>query len=192
MKKCIVYTRHADRGVTICRPTDWVIKWLGCGGFWGSRPRGWYDAQIERQIARGVRPDAARRYVRAMISGGCTTAEALEIIRDRDCAHMGEGIELWDEADVPADRWFRDAWARSHNGGPITIDLKKARQIQWQRIHAAAQADRERRSQDIDMDAPIDLDEVKIKGSIRLARDVDDVRAIWPRNLPMIGGSIHA
>ena len=66
-------------------------------------------------------------FVMAMQFGGCTDAEAYEIMRDRFCAHLGSGIELWDTTDVPKDRWFREAWVRSHNGGPIDISLTKAR-----------------------------------------------------------------
>ena len=35
--------------------------------------------------------------------GGCTDAEAYELMRDRFCTHLGTGIELWDTADVPHD-----------------------------------------------------------------------------------------
>ena len=37
----------------------------------------------------------------AMQFGGCTDAEAYELMRDRFCAHLGSGIELWDVDDVP-------------------------------------------------------------------------------------------
>lgn len=140
MTKAIVYTR-ADSGVSICYPTSAIIYWLGRGGFWGRATRGFCDAQIERQIARGVRADAAARYVRAMLVGGCTEAEAYGIIRDRDCAHLGTGCELWDVALVPVDRRYRDAWRRSHNGGPITIDDRVAQAIDerlaWQAYEAS-------------------------------------------------------
>ena len=183
MLKRIVYTRH-DGGVSVCTPTEWAIRWLGCGGFWGVRPRGWYDRQIESQIARGVRPDAARRYVRAMMFGGCTTAEAYEIIRDRDCAHLGTAIELWDAQDIPQDRWFRDAWRRSHNGGPISVSLKLAKPIQWQRIRSAVTEENKRRIDDFDcLEGALDLDWAKLKTKVTAARDEIDLRRVWPAEL---------
>ena len=183
MRKCMVYTRF-DGGVDVCHPTPEIIRWLGCGGFWGKRPPGWYDAQVESQVAEGVAPDAARRYVRAMILGGCTTAEALEIIRDRDCSHLGTAIELWDAADVPTDRWFRDAWRRSANGGPISISLKLARPIQFQHINFAFEAAIKRRSADLEaFDIPLDVDLHVLRQRILAAREEIELRSVWPEQL---------
>ena len=75
-----------------------------------------------------------------MLFGGCTTAEAYGIIRDRDCSHLGTGCELWDASDLPTDRRYRNAWRRSHNGGPIYIDDRAAMLIDerwaWQAYEA--------------------------------------------------------
>lgn len=183
--KRIVYTRH-DGGVSICCPSDWAMSALCGGGAWPEFP--WYypgfDAvQIERQIARGIAPDVARRYAHAMMFGGCTTAEALEIIRDRDCAPHGTAIELWDVSEVPADRWFRDAWRRSANGGPISVNLTLARPIQWRRAKAAVAAENGRRADD-DFDdcrkPRIEVDWGKLRERIRGAREEAELRAIWP------------
>jgi hypothetical protein len=72
--------------------------------------------------------------------GGLTTAEAYGVMRDRFCAHLGRGCELWDTEDVPTDRTYRNAWRRSHNGGPIVIDEEKARAIDEARAWAAYEA----------------------------------------------------
>ena len=96
--------------------------------------------QIERQIAAGHDADAARRFVIAMQFGGCSTAEAYGIIRDRDCAHLGTGCELWDVKDIPTDRTYRDAWRRSHNGGPIWLDERLAQAIDERRAWQAYEA----------------------------------------------------
>lgn len=170
----IVYNRP-DGGVSICTPTDWIISVMSCGGLWHDRPRGYEEIQIERQIARGIRPDVARRYARAVTGGGCTTAEALEIIRDRDC-YNGVAHELWDASDIPGDRWFRDAWRRSHNGGPISIDLEKARPIQWRNLWTAHHDKRK----DVRFEE-IDLRPFKTK--IMAARSEAELRSIWPKEL---------
>ena len=154
---------------------------MGRGGCWSCHPRGFMDLQIERQIERGIAPDLARRYAHAMHFGGCTTAEALEIIRDRDCAPHGRAIELWDLADVPVDRWFRNAWRRSHNGGPISIDLARAKSIQFQRARAAVMARNKRLDGDIDsFDRLADIDWPRFRERIRSAGDVRDLKGIWP------------
>mgnify|MGYP001597722212 CR=1 FL=1 len=175
----IVYTRF-DSGVTIYCPAKEAISWMGCGGFWSAEPRGFTDLQIERQIERGINPDVARRYAHAMQFGGCTTAEALEIIRDRDCTPFGTAMELWDEEEIPTDRWFRDAWHRSHNGGPISVDLKLARPIQFKRIRAAVNLETKRRQDDIELfSIPVDVDMFSIRDRIMAARDEVELRSVW-------------
>lgn len=137
INKRILYTRHDD-GVAIVHPSANCIRWMCLGGRWADRERGYLNMQIERQIAAGHHERAVIRFCQAMMFGGCTNAEALEIIRDRDCGHKGTAFELVDFADVPTDRWFRDAWRRSHNGGPIYIDMRVARKIQKKKIEDAA------------------------------------------------------
>ena len=139
------------------------------------------DRQIASMVNRGVREDAAHRYAKAVMFGGCTTAEALEIIRDRDCAHLGTAIELWDVDEVPTDRWFRDAWSRSHNGGPISISLKKAKPIQMARIgDAIFEANMKRQKK---LMAPLEWDRDALRTQIMQARDERDLRRIWPSYL---------
>ena len=188
MGRCIVYTRF-DGGVSICYPTDDVISWMSCGGYWNNRPRGFLEAQIERQIADGRDPDASRRFAHAVQFGGRTTAEALEIIRDRDCAHLGTAIELWSRDEVPTDRWYRNAWYRSPNGGPIGVSLKLAKPIQFKHIKTAVDAETKRRSEDFKLfDVPVDVDLSVIRESIYRARDEVELRSVWPKGLQSRSG----
>lgn len=182
MNKRIVYTRF-DGGVSVCCPADECIAWMtGGGGIWDRYPPGFLDIQIDRMIEAGHGPDAARRFARAVQFGGCTTAEALGIIRDRDCAHLGTAIELWDADDVPTDRWFRNAWKRSANGGPISIDLKLAKPIQYQRIRQAFEKENTRRASDLDA-APLELDWLHVRQRVKRAREETELRHIWPEEL---------
>jgi hypothetical protein len=155
----------------------------GGGGRWDGFPRGFLDRQIAKQSEEyGERN--ARRFVIAMQFGGCTNAEAYEVMRDRFCAHHGSGIELWDKADVPTDRWFRDAWRRSHNGGPIDVSLSKARSVQFRRIRSAVDVENKRWLDEIDhFDCPIVPDWSAIRDAIRRAADVGDLRRVWPSEL---------
>lgn len=179
--KRIVYTRH-DGGVTVCGPSPDAIRWMGCGGFWSNQSRGFVDTEIESQIVRfGSYPDVARRFVRAMQFGGCTTAEALEIIRDRDCGPYGTAFELWEASDIPSDRWFRDAWTRSHNGGPINIDLKKARPIQWRKARDFVSGENKRRAEAFELIKPLEVDWDRFRQKILRARDDDELRRAWPQ-----------
>ena len=183
MPKRIVYTRP-DGGVSVCAPSLTALRFMtGGGGRWDGYPRGFLDRQIAKQSEEcGERN--AHRFVMAMQFGGCTDAEAYELMRDRFCAHHGSGIELWDVGDVPQDRWFRDAWVRSHNGGPIDISLRKARGIQFRRITDAVDQENARRRTDINLfDRPIQPDWSVIRDAIRRADDVGDLRRVWPEVL---------
>jgi hypothetical protein len=138
--KRIIYTRP-DGGVSICAPSLTALRYMtGGGGRWDGFPRGFLDRQIELQAGHGVGEWAAARFVRAMQFGGLTTAEAYAIMRDRFCAHLGTGCELWDVEEIPTDRIYRDAWRRSHNGGPIYLDRRKVIEIDERRAWSAYEA----------------------------------------------------
>lgn len=181
--KGIVYTRH-DGGVSVTYPTPEIFRVMQNGGFWDDRPRGFIDTQIERQIADGIDPDHARRFAHAVAFGGCTEAEVWEIVRDRDCARHGTLHELIDVADLP-DRWFRDAWRRSSNGGPPSIDLEKAKPIQWQRLLDAVSRENKRRELDLFGPPPIKFPRLTFQNAIRNARDEDELRRTWLDGLPL-------
>lgn len=167
----IMWTRN-DGLVSLTEPSENCLRWMSTGGRWDDMPRGFVDIQIERQIADGIAPDVAARFARAVAFGGLTRAEGLALIRDRDCRH-GTAHEWVTRDDLP-DRWFRDAWRRSHNGGPITLDLETCRRVQWRRIKAAIPTD--------DYEPfTVDLDRVRV--ALKRARDPDDVRCVWPMEL---------
>jgi hypothetical protein len=184
MPKRIVYTRH-DGGVSVCAPSLTALRFMtGGGGRWDGYPHGFIDRQIARQSEECGERHAVR-FVRAMQFGGCTDAEAYELMRDRFCAHHGSGIELWAVGEVPEDRWFRDAWVRSHNGGPIDISLPKAKGIQFQRITDAVDQENARRRKEINLfDRPIQPDWSLLRDAIRKAVGVAELRHVWPSDLP--------
>ena len=140
-RRRIVYTRP-DGGVSVCSPSLTALRHItGGGGRWDEEiqnlPRGFLDRQIAEQAKCGVGEWAAARFVRAMQFGGFSTPEAYGIVRDRFCAHLGTGCELWDVEDVPIDRRYRDAWRRSHNGGGIWLDERKVMEIDERRAWVA-------------------------------------------------------
>lgn len=193
----IVYTRPSDNGISVCNPTPWALD-IMCngGGLWNDRPRGFVDEMVRRkscpvlQKGKHVSEDIAWRFVRAMQYGGCTTAEALDIIREHDCTRGGDGTlhEVMDWTDLP-DRWFRDAWRRSGNGGPPSVDLEKAKPIQWRKLVDAVSRENKRRELDLFGLPPIQLPTLTIRSAIRNARDDDELRRIWIPELGQPGGS---
>jgi len=179
--KGILYTRH-DGGVTVTYPMPEIFRVMQSGGYWDHKPRGYVQTQIDRQIQAGIDPDHARRFAHAVAFGGCTEAEVWEIIRDRDCARHGVLHELIDVSDLP-DRWFRDAWRRSSNGGPPSVDLEKAKPIQWRKLLGAVSRENKRRELDLFGLPPIKFHRLTYQNAIKHARDDEELRKIWHPNL---------
>jgi hypothetical protein len=147
------------------------MAWLSCGGYWRDKPRGWGDQWIERRTAEGRHEWAVARLARAAQEGGCTTAEAFGVLRDFDCIHLGTACEAWNFDDLPQDRWFRNAWRRSHNGGPIYIAMTQARKIQLARMKNAAAT------------AKAELQWGRWKQKARSAETPQELRMVWPKGL---------
>ena len=192
MNHRIVLTRPGGYVSIVC-PSMNAIRYMGSGGRWPGATRGWLDQQIERSLTAGMAEAAVRRHVHAMQFGGCTTAEALAIIRDRDCAHRGTGIELWPAQDVSADRWFRDAWRRAESGGPIWIDLPTARLIQLRKTEQAVGRHNKAAVEEDDRvslagrltngPAFVEFDRRRIRDRLLAASTLEQVRAVWPEGL---------
>lgn len=182
ISKRILYSNHRG-GVSVCLPSQDLFDIMNRGGHWDDQPRGFLQEQIERQIGSGIAPDHAKRFAHAVAFGGVTEAEAWGIIKDRDCARFGVAHELIDASELPS-RWFRDAWRRSSNGGPIWIDLEKARPIHWGRIRKLTKDENARREESFEPVPLIDVPWETIRGAIRHARDEDELARIWPEGLP--------
>ena len=146
MPKRIVYTRH-DGEVAVCAPSLTALRYMtGGGGRWDGFPRGFLDRQIAKQSEEcGERN--AHRFVHGHAVWRMHRRRSLRTDARPLLRAPGSGIELWDVDDVPKDRWFRDAWVRSHNGGPIDVSLSKARGVQFRRINNAVEIENNRRRQ---------------------------------------------
>jgi hypothetical protein len=81
MQRHIIFTR-ADRSVAVVTASRSWMHVVRNGGYPWYTDRGSIDRAIENRIRAGVPEDAARRHVRACAFGGCSTGEAMEIIRD--------------------------------------------------------------------------------------------------------------
>ncbi len=169
----ILWTRP-DGGVSITVPSPTCMLWMQYGGRWADMPAGFLDTQIERNIADGVLEPVAERFCRALAFGGLTRSEALAVLRDRDCRN-GMAHEIIDPAGLP-DRWFRDAWRRSHNGGPIWLDVEDCRRIQWERVQTIAyQESRKLRPREINLGS--------LRDAILAADEPETIRRVWPHGL---------
>lgn len=145
-------------------------------------PQSLMDEEIARQVqVGGFQEDVAARFVRAMCMGGLVEYEAFQVIRDRDCSD-GVAHDVVHIMDLPS-RWFRSAWRRSHNGGPISIDIREARRVQWRRIMQAIEGENKRRLHDIYAD-PIAVDTEPLRTRIMRCEDLDHMAMIWPEGVP--------
>lgn len=158
---------------------------MSSGGYWDDKPVGYMDAQIERQIKDGIDPDHARAFARAVAFGGKTEAEVFAILRDRDCARHGTLHEVIDKDELPQDRWFRNAWRRSSNGGPVSISLLLAQPLQWDKIRYAVETENKKRRDAFDELPEIQIDKSRIKSAIKHARDDEELRRVWIEGVPL-------
>lgn len=186
MAQAFLYTRFKDNGVTVLHPAPECLRALSQGGYWGKMRRGFLDEQIERQVRDGRDRKAAARFSNALAWGCGNSKLALEILRDRDCAHRGFNIELIDTGELP-DRWFRDAWIRSPNGGPVSINLEHARTIQLATIRQAVADARTLRARGLLRCPRIRVPWTTIESAVNHARDEDELRRVWPEGIPLPG-----
>lgn len=175
----IVYTRP-DNAVSVLIPAPEYMRatTLGGGMIKGMSVR----REIDRFVEHGWDGDFARLYTHAIAYGGHTEAEAFDILRRKDVPKDASGVERWQTSELPGDRWFRDAWRRSHNGGPISVDLERARPVQSKRLLSCYLATKNGgRIGDYLRLEEIDLDQYERR--IERAADEDELRAIWPVEL---------
>jgi hypothetical protein len=165
MMRGILCTKE-DGGVAVIWPTHYAYARTTGGGLQLPYPR---QICIDNLVRNGRRPSFAKRWVDSALSGGMTDAEFYAAIIEKDMPKNWSAPELIDLA--PKDRWFRDAWQRSHNGGPISIDLHRAKRVQAAHVRAAC------KSTD-----PLseDLDPFPFIHRIKLARDLAELRSIHP------------
>lgn len=175
-----VATENETGNILINYPKRPCVRVMSCGGWWSEHPnpRGYVEIQIERQIRDGRLPDAARRFAHAVQFGGHTTAEALEIIKDRDLGHIAHDIDFIDREELP-DRLFRNAWVRNRRGNSaIAIDMRKARRIQLERLKLGFQRANHRRM--MLGRKLIEPEWLTLGKAIRHARDTDELGRVWP------------
>lgn len=168
--KHILWTRP-DGGVNVTVPSSNCIRWMQTGGRWLGERASFVDEQIERHIADGHRDRVAVAWCRGLQYGGVARRDAIELIRDRDCRD-GVAHEMIDPSELP-DRLFREAWRRSHNGGPIWLDTEACRQIQWKRVQAVA-------AEEAAKLRPREINLVRLRDAILAADEPDAIRRIWP------------
>lgn len=177
----LVLNRFEDGGVTVVAAGDGFFAITG-GGIGWTYARGAIDELVDRDVADGIAPAHARAFRRAVAFGGLTEGEAWAVCRDRDWARRGHAFALFDRDAFP-DRWFRDAWRRSANGGPIYVDILRAQAIQFARIRAAVAAENERRSFDLFGKAEIAFEADRWRRACLAARDDDELRSAWPEEI---------
>lgn len=180
----IVCTRK-DGGVSVVYPSDEVVGWLARGGWFERAARDWEIHKWHR--VHGLPEQVAARWVDALIDGGLSEREAIQLVAEKDARDQATmepfaGQEVWHRSDILADRWFRDAWRRSANGGPIDIDMKKARRIQAEKfVHV-----QERLLKSLQRQASIALVAGEDAEASGLARRRDKIEGL---SLPLTWGS---
>lgn len=178
-RKFIVYNRKEDGGVSITNPSLFSLRVLQNGGGFGPKPlRGILETQIERHVQSGSFEDAASNFVKAYAFGGVIEKEALKLIVDKDCLHLGTQIEAITKEELPS-RFYRNAWYRSSNGGPININLDKAKIIHWNALYDSIEKENKIRKQSFEIKPLIKVPWNTLRSNIRHARDIEELQKIW-------------
>lgn len=96
-------------------------------------------------------------------------------------------VEICEEADIPDDRTFREAWKRGSKG--IDVEMPRARHIHMDRIRAV----RDKELARLDVEQLKGADVTAEKQSLRdipqtfdltVAETPDELKALWPDGLP--------
>lgn len=135
------------------------------------------------KAARDGRDVAAwSSFLTAYERGGCTLDKALRLVLDKDVPTVERAsAEIWSRGDLPADRWFRDAWRRSANGGPIWTDVERARPVQLRHIgRALSRANVQWFTR---RDEPVAIDWRSARAAVARAGDEAELRTVWPQEL---------
>jgi hypothetical protein len=184
-----------DGGVAITSPSATIMRVMTMGG--GFLPPSKRDVEIANQVKSGKSERVTIRFIDALISGGLTDAEAYEVIRDRDVDSTYTAAELWEFDELPGDRWFRNAWRRSPNGGPIYIDMPTAKRIHGARLLTAKKGRMKRLTSAEELarltgeneradSLLLQLDRVRnlrLDVDLSRAETPEQLRAIWPLGL---------
>lgn len=149
--ECIFHLMHGGGVSTEFTWRFGLRKWLQDKvslwqvALWWARNEVPKELAIEWEIAKFVRdiywrPDRqdrgrlARRWVEALDKGGLSEREAVALIVEKDAPAWSTAHEVVHNDEIPKDRRYRNAWRRSHNGGPIWIDEQKAIEIDEARM----------------------------------------------------------
>lgn len=201
VRKVFLATRRSDGGVAVIVPVPSALRELTSGG------RPWLGArrqvEIENFVRGGMPEETAARWIDALIAGNATTAEAYEHILMRSREPDQAAIDLVDIAEVPAlrdpagNRWCRNAWRRSMNGGPVYIDIQRAIELEQKRLvraRAAAlkqcEADEAEALIGGDMsrlgrrERILQIDLAALGQRMRAARSEAELQALWPAEIP--------
>ena len=109
--------------------------------------------------------------------------EGMAAIQARNLPAGATDVVQVDEADIPTDRTFRNAW--KHSGGVFSVDMSSARDIQATRVEIAKREkardliERDMMGEDITADKAA-LQGISVASQIAAAKTPNALKAVWP------------
>lgn len=101
-----------------------------------------HSPEWRRDASDEARFDLAERWIYGLCHGGFAADDAVRLIGEYSKHPDHFALEVVDVDDLPTNRTYREAWRRSHNGGPIWIDWDAVTRIEerlaWQVYEARA------------------------------------------------------
>jgi hypothetical protein len=155
------------------------------------------DRAIDNMVRSGFDADFAAKWTRAQISGGETDATALGMVALKTFPSQFDVVAT-EQENIPADRFFRDAWRRDPGGDKLYVDIDAARIIFSRRLIGAKGAAAKRLTDELDVllltgrtdqaleaqhEALIGLNLRALGAKVMAAASPEELKALWPTEL---------
>lgn len=115
---------------------------------------------------------------------GFTEDDALQRALSKDVPADAINMRVVDEADIPTDREYRNAW--EDDGAAIRTNIEKARTIFDERVRRekVVKARELRDREDAGEDVTAERDALRaVNPDSRAAQTLDELKALWPKEL---------
>lgn len=155
-----------------------------------------FQRALDNLIRDGQDRDFAVRYLRAITTGGQTSATSLDLAVTKTFKRRTNEVVI-ERAALPADRYFRDAWRRTGDG--IVIDLTEAKALFARKLVLARSQRAKELTEKIEeamlLERPSDRLDAQYQivqrmnlralgAKIVAATTPTELRALWPEDLP--------
>lgn len=155
------------------------------------------DRAIDNMVRSGYDPDFAAKWTQAQISGGETDATALGMVALKTFPSQFDVVAT-EQENIPADRFFRDAWRRDPGSDRLYVDPDASKVIFSRRLIEAKGMSVKKLTDELDVllltgktdqaleaqhEALISLNLRALGAKVMAAASPEELKALWPAEL---------